>query len=634
MRKRFFLLALFLLMLFTEKGYGEEWKKVKVGFDPNLPPFSFISEDGSPAGYNADLMYRIARNSGWELEFIPLHAEQFLPQLQQGYVDVILGMKYRGSYEQMFDFSESIFTMSEALIVPKEDKTIYDITDLKGRVVAVQRGTAAREMLDNVRQVKMNVTSSEPHAMRMLFLERADAFIGNRWTAQYLLEQNQVVEDYDIRLSFIQPSEYSFAVREGNLELLTAINQSLQKIRQTKEYRTIYNYWFEPYNQQAIWWQRTAWLLAWISMIAIIIISLITIWNKRLKREVDKQTRVLTHYLTFQREVLERVDNGILTCDKDRKITLMNRRASEILGTNPNIKDLPLDSSPQLCDLSLVLDKTQPGQGQSGELVWGNSSGTQYIYYYVALLEDGSGGWIISLQDRTEQIQLQEKLRIQEKLRALGQLVAGIAHELRNPLTSMKMFIDVLPKKVEDPRFREELIKHVPAEMNRLNHLVEELLDYTRKKEPVKESVEWNELLSSIIRSFKISTEHEINFEIHFEEASTVFGDRQRVRQVLINLISNAIDALEDQPTKKITITSREDEEYSYLKVADTGKGMTKIQIDNMFQPFFTTKGNGVGLGLYISYNIMVEHGGEIEVMSQEGEGTTITLKFPREGRS
>ncbi|MEW9672270.1 transporter substrate-binding domain-containing protein [Ammoniphilus sp. 3BR4] len=633
--RKCFLLMILLFLLIGEKGYAEEWKRVKVGFDRDLPPFSFLDENGNPQGYNIDLAHRIARELKWQLEFFPLDGDQFVNHLEQGYVDVILGMKYRGSYENKLDFSDSIFTMSEALVVPKEDKMIYDLTDLKGRVAAVQRGSLAREILDNVRRVKVNVTSSQPYAMQMLFLGRADAFIGNRWTAQYVLEQKQVAEAYEIRLSFIQPTEYSFAVREGNLELLTSINQSLRELKQKKEYRSVYNYWFEPYNSQAIWWQRAAWVLGSVSILAILLISLVTIWNKRLKNEVAKQTKVLTHYLAFQREVLERIDNGILSCDKDRKVTLMNRRANEILGMDEDATGFSIDSSPLLKEISSLLDRTDPGQGQSGEITWSHASGSQFIYYYVAALEDGSGGWIISLQDRTEQIQLQEKLRIQEKLRALGQLVAGIAHELRNPLTSMKMFIDVLPKKVEDPRFREELIKHVPAEMNRVNNLVEDLLDYTRRKEPVKEWIQWEDLLSSIIRSFKMGThQEEIDFQIDLDQSPYVYGDRQRVRQVLINLISNAVDALKDQPIKQISILSREDKDESYLVVSDTGIGMTKAQVENIFQPFYTTKGNGVGLGLYISYNIMLEHEGEVEVDSQEGSGTTITLRFPKEGRA
>ncbi|WP_134702745.1 transporter substrate-binding domain-containing protein [Ammoniphilus sp. YIM 78166] len=619
MKKWVLLLCLFFLMM-SETGATLEGNSLKVGYDPNLPPFSFTKE-GIPDGYSVELIRKMAQASGWLLNFIPLPADEFVSQLESGRVDVVIGMKYRGSYEPVLSFSDSIFTMSEALIVPKANDAIYDLTDLKGKVVAVQRGTATVDMLDNVRKVKLNAATTQPHALHLLMQDRAEAFIGNRWTAQTVLEHMGVADQYDIRISFIQPAEYSFAVKAGNKELLDQINEQIQQFKRSGEYATIYRKWFDPFDSQTLWWQRMAWLLGGGLLSALLAAFLSFFWNKRLKQEVDKRTNELSHSLAFQQEVLERIDNGIISCDSEKRITLMNRRAHEILGVNEDRSGWQ--------EIWEKLDHTKPGQGESGEVTWMQSSGSQYIYYYIAALP--SGGWIISLQDRTEQLQLQEKLRVQEKLRALGQLVAGIAHELRNPLTSMKMFLDVLPKKVDDPRYREELLRHVPAEMNRVNNLVEDLLDYTRRKEPVKEWIEWEDLLYSIVRSFEIrfAQEH-IQFELALEGSPRVYGDRQRVRQVLINLIANAVDAVTDAAEKRIRIETREDDKMCYLELTDTGKGMTKREMENLFQPFYTTKGNGVGLGLYISYNILLEHGGEITVESQEHAGTKMLLSFPK----
>ena len=619
MKKWLLLLSLFFLAM-SETGAAVEGNQVRVGYDPNLPPFSFTNE-GKPDGYSVELVRKMAQESGWLLNFIPLPADEFVSQLESGQVDVVIGMKYRGLYEPVLSFSDSIFTMSEALIVPKDNETIYDLTDLKGKVVAVQRGTSSVDMLDNVRKVKLNAATTQPHALHLLMQQRAEAFIGNRWTAQTVLEQQNATDKYEIRISFIQPAEYSFAVKAGNKDLLEQINEQIQQFKRSGEFAAIYRKWFDPFDSLTLWWQRMAWLLGGGFLSALLVMFLIFFWNKRLKQEVDKRTNELSHSLAFQQEVLERIDNGIISCDSKKQITLMNRRAHEILGVNEDLSGWQ--------EIWEKLDHTHPGQGESGEVTWMQSSGSQYIYYYIAALP--SGGWIISLQDRTEQLQLQEKLRVQEKLRALGQLVAGIAHELRNPLTSMKMFLDVLPKKVDDPRYREELLRHVPAEMNRVHNLVEDLLDYTRRKEPLKEWLEWEDLLHSIVRSFEIRfAQEQIQFELALQQSPAVYGDRQRVRQVLINLIANAVDAVTDAAEKRIRIETREDDDMCYLELTDSGKGMTKREMENLFQPFYTTKGNGVGLGLYISYNILLEHGGEIHVESQEGLGTKMTLAFPK----
>jgi len=257
------------------------------------------------------------------------------------------------------------------------------------------------------------------------------------------------------------------------------------------------------------------------------------------------------------------------------------------------------------------------------------------IHYEVIPLKNENSesvGWIIVFVDVTEQKSLQQKLMIQEKLKALGQLTAGIAHELRNPLTSMKLFIELLPVKFHDQRFRNEIVKHVPAEINRLNHLVEDLLDYTRRKEMQKEWIPLKEFLESLLYSFKInSRSQQVVFILDIQEGIEWFGDRQRIKQVFINLLMNAVDAVQVTEEKIITISSNENPEHFCVLIKDTGIGISEMVQENLFQPFYTTKGNGVGLGLYTSYNILLEHQAEIELQSKEGLGSTFILKFRKE---
>lgn len=628
MKKIFMIAALFFCLL-PDRASAEE-ELIRVGFDPHLPPFSFLDEGGNPTGYAVDLLDQIAKMQDWRIEFVQMEMDELIAQAEQGHIDIILGLKYRGSHDQILDFSESIFTMSEVVIVPKNDQDIYHLTDLKGKVVAVQRATDALDMLDHVRHVHVNVASSQPQAMDMLLLGRADAFIGNPWTATYILRQSGREDQYDIRITSIQPAEYSFAVRDGELERLSQINEGLNRLKQSKEFKHLYSKWFDPYSSETLWWQRLTWLLVGFASIAIAFVSIVYFWNQRLKAAVEKKTWELTHHLGFQKQVLESVDNGILSLDHEGRIMLFNRRAIEILGLSPNPVGHPVHAYASLHEITDALKGISPNRG---EIILDSGQERQkVVHYYVDALQTGERtGWIVTLQDLTRQKQLQEKLVIQEKLRALGQLVAGIAHELRNPLTSMKMFVDLIPSKLENPRFREELLKHVPAEMKRLNNLVEDLLDYTRRKEPLKEWMEWKELLSSVVKSFQIRFP-EIEISIRVEPGMKVYGDRQRIKQVLVNLIINAADAVAARDRKEIEITAYEDASFCCLQVTDSGKGMSEAELQSLFQPFYTTKAKGVGLGLYICYNIMQEHGGDILVSSVKGKGTSFILKFPNKG--
>jgi len=147
----------------------------------------------------------------------------------------------------------------------------------------------------------------------------------------------------------------------------------------------------------------------------------------------------------------------------------------------------------------------------------------------------------------------------------------------------------------------------------------------------MKEWVDIKEMMESLLHTFemKLNT-NEYHFIFDFPDALLLNCDRHRMKQVFINLISNAVEAVEKNQEKIITIRARKNN-HVLIEVEDNGPGMSETVQSNLFQPFFTTKGNGIGLGLYITYNIVQEHGGEIEVQSSEGKGAKMTLIFGEE---
>jgi signal transduction histidine kinase len=139
-------------------------------------------------------------------------------------------------------------------------------------------------------------------------------------------------------------------------------------------------------------------------------------------------------------------------------------------------------------------------------------------------------------------------------------------------------------------------------------------------------------LLESLIYSFKIKVEEQgINFNLQIGKEQEWYCDKHRIKQVFINLLMNAIEAVQECEEKVITITTKTDESYFYVSIKDTGTGISEEDQANLFQPFFTTKGTGVGLGLYTTYNIVLDHQGDIEVQSIKGIGSTFTLRFRKE---
>ena len=292
----------------------------------------------------------MAELRGYKIKFIPLELADAIQKLHAGQLDVVVGLKYTSTRDTFFDFSDSYLTMSDALVVPAVIRDISGMNDLKEKVVAVQREDAVITQLESIRGSKMLVAFTSPDAMDMLFFGRADVFLGNRWTAQYVLQKENKPNYYRIRTGLIPPSDYAFAVREGNYKLLNGLNKGLEEIHRNGTYERLYSQYLEPYSVSALgWWRKLVYVLLSVMGIIVIVLAVSFFWNKRLQREVRKQTAALADSLAFQTEVLDSVDNGILTFNMEGRITLINHVARNLLGIKEKLAETYiLDCLPQL----------------------------------------------------------------------------------------------------------------------------------------------------------------------------------------------------------------------------------------------------------------------------------------------
>ncbi|WP_230077451.1 transporter substrate-binding domain-containing protein [Brevibacillus sedimenti] len=633
MNRRWWAIAL-LAVLWLYPANASAGDVLRVVFDKELPPFSYTDEHGDVSGFNIELIQAIAEQNGFELEFVPLEWEDAVSYLLHGKADVLLGMKYTSRYDQVVDFSESFFTMSEVLLVPKDDNEIYTLNHLKDKVVAVQRGNTGMDLVQDIRRVKLLVSFNQRDALDNLMRGRADAFIGNRWTAAYFLDKAGRSDDFEMRSGLINPTDYAFAVREGNYALLDKLNKGLNQLYRDGTYTRLYSQYFEPYSLHVTdWWRKL--VIALVIAMAIVVVTLVTIftWNKRLQQEVRRQTAALADLLAFQRKVLDNTESAILALDVSGHVTLVNQVARGMLSLSDSVLGRHISSLLPQLPLEAPLEQLSPRQYE-GEFQWEPGS-IRVFHYYMAPFVNASHehvGWIVSLQDRTEQKRLQAQLVAQEKMRALGQLVAGIAHELRNPLTAIKTFVELLPKKLDDERFRAELLRYVPEEMERMNRILEDLLDYSLAKPLQMQNVDLRELVGSVLGLFARRLEREqVEVVVDVPGELVIRADRARVKQVLINLVMNALEAMASSPRKHLTIRADSRAGGVELAVGDTGEGMDTEELSRLFQPFYTTKAQGIGLGLYLSDRLMQEHGGRIEASSAKGKGTTFTLWFERQ---
>lgn len=234
-----------------------------------------------------------------------------------------------------------------------------------------------------------------------------------------------------------------------------------------------------------------------------------------------------------------------------------------------------------------------------------------------------------------------KKMYRTDRLATLGELAAGAAHEIRNPLTAIRSTIQYLSKDFVDDPVKNEMVVELIAEVERINKIVQGLLSFARPSVINSSEVNIEQLINQtlvLITSSIHKQQVEVQFE-YFTDETTIMGDKEQLKQVFLNLLLNAVEAMRDNPPghprtliisieKGAVITS--DSRYLIISFEDTGKGIAEKDIENVFNPFFTTKEEGTGLGLAISYGIINRHEGEIEVKSLPGKGTCFKIKLPQ----
>jgi signal transduction histidine kinase len=246
------------------------------------------------------------------------------------------------------------------------------------------------------------------------------------------------------------------------------------------------------------------------------------------------------------------------------------------------------------------------------------------------------------------------EMRRADRLASLGTLAAGMAHEIKNPLVALKTFTQLLPEKYDDREFRENFSKLANQEVERINYLVEQLLDFARPSLPSFRKTDICEILENtlfLLRS-KIAEQNVEVMETIEKRPLMIMADGDQLKQVLLNVIINALQAMEERKgvltvkagvrcaTETGTVAGRGEgiarrlhrlwsRDCAVIEIADTGKGIEPKDLPHLFDPFFTTKASGAGLGLAIAHNIIEEHGGIIDVKSALGEGTTFLITMP-----
>ncbi|MEE4242457.1 MAG: ATP-binding protein [Desulfopila sp.] len=356
--------------------------------------------------------------------------------------------------------------------------------------------------------------------------------------------------------------------------------------------------------------------------------SLLTLQGLKGSQVRLKQIRKFTDILVSSLPV------GLIATDNDGNIRIFNQSAEEmvgvsasrVLGKDPQ-KVLPRELADELSQKNISSNKEEQKEILLGE---GENSKRSLVTLALPVVDSKNrfAGNTLLIQDISRIKNLQRELRRSERLAALGKMAAGVAHELRNPLSSIKGLALLLKAKVQKDQQGNDTADILVREVERLNRSIGELLDYARPHKLQLKKVNICQVLDKAISLVHADLQSlEIDLQSESNGQHYVLGDRDKLNQVFLNLLLNAIQAMNDGGILQIR-TFAEDGRV-ICQVEDSGCGLDEENVAKVFDPYFTTKSDGTGLGLAMSAKIVEEHSGIIEFRSSIGHGTVVKVSLP-----
>ncbi len=360
--------------------------------------------------------------------------------------------------------------------------------------------------------------------------------------------------------------------------------------------------------------------------------------NKLTTEQITELLRSMGEENERLESVLQSLDEGLLVCDAEGILILSNKSAERLLplnvteGTERHIRYIVEDDA-LAAFLTKTLEEGDRVEDREFELEVKGQERLLAVSVFPLVSGKRVAGSVVHLEDITERRSKEARLRRAENLASLTTLAAGVAHEIKNPLGSISIHIQLIQKALvascSTSEHIEKYLGVVNEEIDRLNHIVLDFLFAVRPMDIHLREGDMNQLVSELIHFTELELEQSgITCKLDLDSAVPLFlFDERYMKQALLNLIKNAQAAMEGGGT--LTVRTEVAGNELHIAVSDTGTGIAEENISKIFEPYFTTRDSGSGLGLTMVYKIIKEHRGEVSVKSRVGEGTTFTIVLP-----
>ena len=642
----------------------------------HFPPQYVIDENGGISGFAIDVAERVAELAGLRFRYQNEGSwARVVDAIRSGRADVVVNAGITEERKTSRDYTAPVETFRVSIFVRRDTTSIAGIADLAGTRVATTRTNVAVRLLKDVDDVELVLFDTPLEALFALLSGAVDALVLPEPVVWRIAFDARVGDRIETVGGALKEIKRGMAVLKGNTALLKRLDDAVKAFVGTEAYREIYRKWYgrpEPY------W-TTARVVAALAIGLLLAAAAAAFWryrtvvalnrrlrasiterkqvgerikrlNDELERRVEERTVALRESERQIRLITDNVPVAILYVDRDRRYRFANKGCEKMFGL-PREKILDRPVRKVLGESAYRKVRDYLGKALAGEAVSFETlmpfrhGGERFIdaAYLPHLENDGTvKGCFVLVNDVTDRKRTEEALRAaqaelvrKERLAALGQLTGTVAHELRNPLGAMRVSIAAIKKLPDDAHpIMKSSVAIVDRSITRCDAIITDLLEYSRGRDLDRSATPIDAWLGELLDEYTPAGGVALRRKLAAKVA--VVFDRHRLRRTVLNLLDNACQAMlgdggdEAGATPHvITVGSRVTDARIEVSVSDTGPGIAEENVANIFEPLYSTKSFGVGLGLSIVRQIMEQHGGGVEVSGGRGRGARFTLWLP-----